>query len=795
MSNFRLYSHPGRRLFDHLKTVGNSCIEKMEIYRSFVSSDLLQNAAYIVGVTHDFAKATTFFQKMLEGGAKSKYSTHSGLSSIFTYFVCQKIFPDNERLCALSYLATKRHHGNLKNVWGEETDKDSFQVDVLRKQLADLESESQGWSPLYELHQIYGQLLPGLDIDTFMNIDLASMITSIIKSLKQVARQSDVDNYFTLLALYSALQESDKSDAANIQQPARNNEVDFNKISHYRSERFGADHSVISRTRNQAFNEIVANIRSLDLNERMLSITLPTGLGKTLAGFAASVQIRKRAQEELGYSPRIIYALPFLSIIDQNQHVLEEVLSQGDGSVPSNLLLVQHHLADMSYRLDTDEEETVDLKTSIFLTEGWHSEIILTTFVQLFHSIITNRKRMLRKFNNIAGSIIILDEVQAVPTKYWEVIESCMTHLCRRLGCWIILMSATRPNILSSCKELVSTEKYTEMERVRYTFRLSDQSLQKLVDTVLQLLHNKNKILCVLNTIGASKEVYQQLKSKLDDVFGSSVVRDGIRRYGDLHLIYLSSTVLPRKRHDRIQTIRCPGIKAIVVSTQVVEAGVDIDMDVVIRDFAPLDSIVQSAGRCNRNAASTRGDVIIFNLKDDATGKDYCKYVYDRIILDKTREITSKFENQVKEKALLAEIEKYFSKIHHSVVQEPIVNDIYELNFSEVGRFELIENYGSMQIFLETDPEAKAARETLESYGTGRRSKENGRLWNSELRKMLNSRIITVRKPSDIEVAQLLPCIDDTEIRYVPMEEIHSWYDDETGLDLHIDKATERRII
>lgn len=794
MKDFRLKSHDEKTLFEHLEKVGRSCRDHMAIYQRFPSdifrTSPLQDTAYVIGVTHDFAKATSFFQDMInKKSGKSKYSRHSGLSSLFSYFACTKILPDDENLCALAYLATLRHHGNLKDVWGEETDPDRFQVDVLKKQMGSILEEREGWSPICELRDIYKQLLPQVDIDTFVKTDLDHLVKQVRKSLKCIARESDINNYFTLLALYSALQESDKSDAAGIGYPPRGNELGLNKVIDHRSKKFGTDKSRMSRLRDEAFEEVIGNVRKLDLNERMLSITLPTGLGKTLAGFATALLIRQMAEEQSGYSPRIIYALPFLSIIDQNQKVLEDVMSLNGKEVPSNLLLVHHHLAEASYKLDTDEEESIDLKSSIFLTEGWHSEIIITTFVQLFHSLITNRKNTLRKFNNIAGSIIVLDEVQAIPTKYWEAIETCLTYLCKNFGCWVILMTATKPNIMQKCRELATRQKYASMERVRYTLRLSEQSLQDVVNYLFLLTKTKNSALCVLNTIGESKEVYHSLKEKLDNVLGSSVVENGIRKYDDLQLIYLSSSVLPKSRFDRIYAIKSADMKTIVVSTQVVEAGVDIDMDVVIRDFAPLDCIVQSAGRCNRNASNTVGDVVIFNLKDDNTRKEYCKYVYDRVLLDKTQEVMSSLPpNTVGESLMLAKIGNYFSKARNAIAQEPVVDDICRLNFNKVGEFQLIENYETIEIFLETDEEAKEARSLIETN----RFKKN---WNFKLKRIFNYNMINVRKPSEMQVAQLLPRIGDTEIRYIRMDELASWYDAETGLDLRIDSAVERLIV
>lgn len=419
-------------------------------------------------------------------------------------------------------------------------------------------------------------------------------------------------------------------------------------------------------------------VRKVDLHtERKFSITLPTGFGKTISGLASAFSIRAKIEQELGYSPRIIYSLPFLSIIDQNAEVIRKIILSSPtllasvssrnntssniqsephyditaSTIPSNIFLVHHHLADKSYILrgkGEDEEESINYRSSVFLIEGWNSELVITTFVQFFESIITNKKNMLRKFNNIVGSLIILDEIQAIPPKYWDGVNRALSYLCEKLGCWVILMTATRPMILKESRELTDWRKYLFEDRVTYSFR-QGHSVEDVADLIFEKLRSdkRNKedidngvrILAILNTIGESKEVYNILKNRLSHEYNNnpSVDKDGICNYfnnGDnteqeLLLLYLSSTVLPRTRLSRILKIKEKSkASKVVISTQVVEAGVDIDMDIVIRDFAPLDSIVQSAGRCNRNAHQDKtGQVIIFKLKDEINDHEYCRYI------------------------------------------------------------------------------------------------------------------------------------------------------------------------
>jgi len=142
---------------------------------------------------------------------------------------------------------------------------------------------------------------------------------------------------------------------------------------------------------------------------------MPTGSGKTLTGLNFALRLRDRLIREKGMEPRVIYCVSFISIIDQNSKVFEDAFRDVTGRRPgADTMLRHHHLADIFY--DTKESENdYDTLDSLFLVEGWNSEIVFTTFVQFFHSILTNRNRALRKLHRVANSIVLLDEVQSIP--------------------------------------------------------------------------------------------------------------------------------------------------------------------------------------------------------------------------------------------------------------------------------------------------------------------------------------------------------------------------------------------
>jgi CRISPR-associated endonuclease/helicase Cas3 len=830
----RLRSHPDpeKTLYRHLRIVGNSCREKILSYQvvstqvgehhndTFTDMDVLEEIAYIIGITHDFAKATTYFQNSLDDRTKKTiYSRHSGLSALFTFHVISNMIPDKPDLQVLSYVTVKRHHGNLKNLLTEEANIDNFDLEVFEKQIQDITSiQSDGYCAYKELQFIYNVLLPKLDLERFVTSDLEALARRVCRTIKNTIRNNEnLDNYFLILSLYSALQEADKSDASGIIPPPRIKDINLEMVSDFRTRSFSAQSSKISRLREVAYLDVLNSLSKCNLNkQRIFSITLPTGFGKTIAGLASSLLIRCAMERELRYSPRIIYSLPFLSIIEQNAAVIDNILSPplslvshskkipiGKKSTPSDVLLIHHHLADSYYKSSKqdDEAETIDRRASIYLVEGWNSEVIITTFVQFFESIITNRKNMIRKFNNLRGSVIILDEIQAIPPKYWRAIDNALTYLCDNLGCWIILMTATKPVLLEDSIELANYKKYQFEDRVRFSLNIEEESVNNAVQFIMSEIRSKNSVLVVLNTIGQSKEIYRLVRNELDDSFGASHVDEyGIRHYENLQLVYLSSTILPKTRHIRISNIKTSSedrinqVKTLVISTQVVEAGVDIDMESVIRDFAPLDSIVQSAGRCNRNSRPDYvGLVTVMKLRDDATNRYYSNYVYDSILINATNQIFSSLEStSINERTMLEQITRYFGVVMERKSQENTIDEMVHLRFDIIGDFQLIEGYVTMQVFLEIDSAAIDARNIIENSSNNSKRMREVML---DLKETLNNNIINVRKPAEIEIAESLPYISGTEIRYVPKDDLDIWYDPEMGFNPRMDALIERRVL
>lgn len=303
----------------------------------------------------------------------------------------------------------------------------------------------------------------------------------------------------------------------------------------------------------------------------LFSLTVPTGGGKTVASMAFALHHALTH----GMS-RVIYVIPYTSIIEQTQAVFELIFGKDN---------VVAHYAGVEYPHDEGNEQD----RRYLATENWNAPIILTTSVQFFESIYGNRTSKCRKLHNIADSVLIFDEAQMIPVPYMRPCVLAITNLVHKFNCSAVLCTATQPALTpiisefvpeAQIKELCPDELFSDpiFERVTYrqAGKLSDEELG-------EKLSEEKQVLCVVNSRKQAQALYRMLPE------------DG--RY------HLSTAMMPAHRKNTLEIIRerlRSGRVCRVVSTSLIEAGVDIDFPAVYRELAGLDSILQAGGRCNR---------------------------------------------------------------------------------------------------------------------------------------------------------------------------------------------------
>ena len=711
--SFNLLARPDKPLRDHLQRVSELCSKlcmepKLNLESIDLTQDKLAKTLEMVGWCHDFGKVTSFFQEYIHETDKQrkrklknrKETHHSLISAVFTYYVLKNQYylsdsPLDEVMPLIGYFIVKRHHGNLKNIREEISDllQDSDKQDILKKQIDSNTVET--------VTELYKNVFSEQIFITFKE-DLDSILEQMKRSRKILWKFLKTGNLFPAILTsfcYSILLQADKEHASGIT-VKRHEHIPDNIVDAYRDLKgFNKSTTKINKIRNSIYQETTKCVESLDLAQKIYSLNAPTGTGKTLTGLAFANRLASRLRCEQGFSPRIFYCISFISIIDQNCKVFENVFETVTGEKPTNdLLLKHHHLADTYYATAEDEFEPED---GLFLVEGWNSEVIVTTFVQLFHTLFTNRNRSLRKYHRLANSIIILDEVQSLPHKYWLLLREYLKTLSALFNTYFVFMTATQPLIFqpeTEIKELCinNNQYFRQFDRLDLVPCLEPLNIADFMEKVaVDIKGNPEKsFLIIMNTIDSSQQVYQHLQKCM----------------GKENLVYLSTMVFPKERLDRITKIRKRGKRRIIVSTQIVEAGVDLDVDVVYRDFGTLDSVVQASGRCNRNFNEKRGLVKLFRIQDDR--RFYYSYIYgcNSMLIDKTLQV-------LEEKIMIPEhefkeiVEDYYQKVKQSMSNDEakeLLENIAQLEFEEIQHtFNLIaEDYPKIDVFIEYDDEA-----------------------------------------------------------------------------------------
>lgn len=774
-----LMSHPNKKLENHLKNVADFSYDVFN-FLEIENKELFSNISFLIGLTHDFAKSTSFFQTYLSDHTKKENTQHSFLSAIFTYYVVKNYLDKNNinfesNLSIISYIVVLAHHGNLKDITKlDDYNEKKINSKMVLKQIEDLKSSDDNLSKFYD----------DFEIDFFRFFDEFDEISEeITDELLIFSFEGNIDNYFYILLFYSSLLDADKMDASESKRINREN-IPGDIVDIFKKNNLRDSKDNINKTREEAYQEVNGNILNMDLNEMILSIELPTGIGKTFTGVSAALKLKERINNELNFNPRIIYSLPFLTIVDQNSDTISSILNESSLK-GSNFLLNHNHLSDMNYK--SNDLENYDISNSKILIEGWNSEIIVTTFIQFFYSIISNKNKSLRKFHNITNSIILLDEIQSLPYKYWKIINLFFKKLAYEYNCWIILMTATQPYIFkeNEIKSLVDNVDYyfNKFDRVNYNFNLDSQNFEDFKKEFVDKISNdsKNDYLVVLNTINSSKELYEFIKDYysvmdydiyLDDCNGICYIGD------DIQLIYLSNNIIPKHRLEKINAIKESNRQSIVISTQLIEAGVDIDVDIIYRDLAPLDSLVQTAGRCNRSGNKEKGIVNVISLRNE-NGKSYSSFIYDSLLLNKTKEVLTSL-NQISEKEFnLAAAKNYFKLIYNSGTQDDYLIKIIEnLRFPEIpSNFKLIEeDIQKVDVFVVINSEAKLL---FEKYNDIINNYE-GFDRNNEFLKIKNKFYKYVISVDETKIGSANNLCND-EIFYIGENDVFRKYDLDTG--------------
>lgn len=587
-----LYAHtPGSRsdrwhgLAEHLRAVAGTAAR---CGAKFGHADLV----HLLGLTHDLAKADPRFQKYLEdchAGRPAQKCPHSAPSAVAS-----------KELLGPFVFAILGHHAGMPDRAGAQRMLESADPRSVESALALLE-----------------QLGP--------------------HRAAQPVQRDKLGSEMLLRMGFSCLVDADFLDTEQHFEPDRPQaRGSFPSISEYRAaldehlSRFAGSTGAVNRVR----SEVLSACRSAASQPQgAFRLTVPTGGGKTLSGLAFGLN-----HAEAHEMDRVIFAIPYTSIIDQTAAVYAEAVG------PDNIL--EHHSA-IDADINEHDQGERELRRRLS-AENWDCPLIVTTTVQLFESLLHNKPSRCRKLHNIVNSVIILDEVQALPPKTLGPVLDVLQELVSHYGCSVVFCTATQldystvdSRLLEDAVEIVPDypTHFQALRRVEYQVEKETWPMARLVEALVE----EPQVLAVFNTRKDARRVAQAVREQARASNGHD---------GDT--FHLSTLMCLHHRRNVLAEVRrrlLAGEPIRLVSTQVVEAGVDVDFPLVFRDVGPLDRIIQVAGRCNREGhLDGLGRCVVFELED--AGRPQGPY---RTAIDVTRPILSRYGSGLEAREALAE--------------------------------------------------------------------------------------------------------------------------------------------
>ena len=776
-----------KELFKHIEGVKDKAFYHLDENLSLgYAHEELKELLGIVVTFHDLGKYTSYFQNYLlnQKPIDNELKRHSQFGGLVAFNHFEK---ENDRKALLVLYLIFLHHSSLIDLQDISLKLGKNLERIFSKQKDNLN------------HSIS---LIERDIGFFNLKDLLFYPEErkIRKGFKYWSvKEACIQDYFLTNYLFSLLIESDKLDASDTI-PYKLASINSDSVDQRfeKPEFKNKDLTKFSNNelRNYCRSVVISNLKDKDiLNHYIFTLTAPTGIGKTMTALDFSLKLKSKIKKENGIESRIIYALPFINIIEQALNEYNETLKNQDVKV-----LGHYQYADIfgnTNQKQNDDGAEQNYNQKLMALDTWQADIVITSFVQFFETLISNRNKLLKKFNHFANAIIILDEVQTLRLDQMPLLGASLFYLSKFLKSRIILMTATRPKIfelaqkeiLNSQNEIVQPKELLDnYEEVFSLFRRTaihslinelkaekENNIEEFISNIFfDKWSDKKSCLIVCNTVKKSIEIHNKIKDYLEEM------------KLDNPIYYLSTNIIPSHRLERIDNIKSDikKLKApILIATQVVEAGVDLDFDIGFRDIGPIDSIIQVAGRINRNnnLKKLHSPLYIVDFDKKAT-----IMVYGRLTYNQAKNALE-LKNIFKENEYLELITNYFDGISEKSsfasargFFESMKNLKYHSDDKKtlpVSAFRIIEESDKYApVFIEVDNDATEILEKYLQKITNEISKEE---FNKDWKLKFQQHIISVPKYlcEDSETVNEY----EENILLVSKNEIESRYNIQTG--------------
>lgn len=590
-------SDDGRKqlLLDHLNGTSKLCREN--------ANEFWADIAEFVGQIHDIGKYTSGFQKRINGAENIRVE-HAicGAKEVAKA-------PPKSYVPMIEYCVAGHHSGLPDGGTKVDGEEDSTLHGRMKRKTGDYsayENEVKLEYPKDNLRELF-------DVSNQREI---------------IERYSFFTRY-----LFSCLTDADFIDTERFVTPNTDRGIDgdFQKAYEKVCEKLN---SFKIETKLQESRSIIQEqvYKSVESNANVYTLNMPTGSGKTLCSIRAALKTAIENKKK-----RIIYVIPYVSIIEQTAKVFEDIF----GDV---LPVLQHH---SNYDFDDDKNEDENEITSEKLKrscENWDAKLIVTTNIQFFESLYHYKGRRLRKLHNLADSVIIFDEIHMLPIDYIQPCLRAIGYVTKYLNSTAILMSATMPNYDKFMERYMSGVKIENAVKDTSLFNVFDKCRYEYIGkcelaSLAEKAQEYDNALIIVNKRKTARELY--------DICSGN-------KY------HLSTYMTPLHRSEIIAKIKEDiknGINTTVISTSLIEAGVDLDFKAVFREIAGIDNVLQSGGRCNREGKMDMGDVFVF----ETDGGNYQTKKKSDIIIraNITRNLFEEFENISTDKC----IKEYYGRL------------------------------------------------------------------------------------------------------------------------------------
>ena len=646
IARIRQQNHAEQPLIEHLNNTAQLAQKHAEPWGG--------EFVYLCGLTHDVGKFSDAFQERIRGkNHRVDHSTAGG----------QLLYEGNgkSKLALLAAYCVMGHHGGLPNGGSDvqDTEDDTTLYGRLKRRVKQ-----------YDAYKTELTLPP-------------------LGALGPLSKEWDgFDAAFFVRMAFSALVDADWLDTEQFCNFGNSPRGGFSAIPELcerlatHTERFLNPVGEISEL-NQKRNQLLKNcLAAANLPSGLFTLTAPTGSGKTIASLAFALNHAMRHGKR-----RVIYVVPYNTIIEQSAGEFEKWLGVEN---------VLRHNSDVQY---DDEDENEIFLNKRHSTENWDYPLIITSSVQFFESLFANKSSKCRKLHNIADCVLIFDEAQMIPVPYLIPCVRAIKTLVMQYGCSAVLTTATQSALDElfwehpSKRPLQLTEIAENPEAMynalrRATIRQLDEPLAE--DVLIERLLVQEQVLCIVNTRRRAQTLFARLHKSASE--------------GTFHL---STTMIPLHRKEVLDTIRerlSKGLSCRVVSTSLVEAGVDLDFDTVYRERAGLDSIVQAAGRCNREGKREleASLVVIFTFADGKLAK----------MIQPNIDAYAQIARQYVDIASLDAIHAYFKQLIYNLGKEfldvkkiiPMFNDgakVVSFKFADAAEaFKLIDDSAQRTVYV-----------------------------------------------------------------------------------------------